>query len=156
MDNPSLQIKTVCLVSILAGVLSAMIPKGRMKSAYASMSAVVLLSSMIIPLKSLGNMDFSAISIKHEEVSDNLEKESKRAETELFEAVVSSSLSDYFSEKGIRTIIKVESELFGDELSVEKINVSGSFNDEEKEYVTGYLTSCFENVTVYFTEGENG
>ena len=156
MDNISLQIKIICLVSILAGILSSVIPKGKMKGSFSSLSAVVILTAMIIPLKELKSTDFSSFGFEGGQVSESLEAEVSQAEDLIYESVICDTVEADFSKEGIKSEVNVECENKSGELTVINITVCGDFSQEEKAYMTDYLITCFKEAEINFKEEENG
>lgn len=155
MDKLSLQIKIVCLVSILSGVLSSVIPGGKMKSAYLSLCGVVLISSMIVPFKNYDMKDFSFISYDEKKTSENLELEQRTAEVMIYEKVVSDALKSNLEKKGITADVTAKGEAQGEEIRITAITVEGVLESQQKQEIEIMLENGFPNAEINLKEGEN-
>jgi len=155
MDKLSLQIKIVCLVSILSGVLSSVIPGGKMKSAYLSLCGVVLISSMIIPLKDYNMKNFSFPSYNERKTSETLELEQRTAEVMIYEKVVSDALKSNLEKRGLTADITAKGEMREDEIRITDITLKGVFDSRQKQEITLMLEGGFPDAVISFEEGEN-
>lgn len=156
MDKIELQIKTVCVVSLFAGVISALIPQGRMKSAFSSFCAVVVIFHLVTPLTSIktDSSEFFGKVIKEKE--NTFVDEVKTAEVMIYENALESALEKNLAEKGTEVKIEAVCEKTGDEITVVSFTVYSAAGEKEKEEVLQILNSGFCNAAVSFKEEENG
>lgn len=156
MENISLYIKVVCLVSILSGIMTAIIPNGRLKSAYVSLTAVVLLSSMIVPSKELKNSNVHFGFPDEIKVSESLSEEMNKAEEMIYSSVVSDSVEERLASEGINVSVCVVTSINDGDVTVTEVIVSGDITEEEKIYISQFISDSFEKAKTVFKEGENG
>ena len=152
MDKLTLQIKAVCLVSILTGVMGCIIPYCRLKKAFSSFSAVVIVFTLMMPFASFGKVleeyrlnDFTA---EREEASVQFET----AELMIYKRVIEVAIAESLSESGITASISVECENEDDGYRITSFTVSGC-SEEEKGKICDYLSRGFGDVPVFFKGG---
>lgn len=155
MDKLVSQLETVCLVSILGGILNAVIPKGRLKGAFSSFCAVVIILALFLPLGEIKSQGADIFNFKSEKFNSSLESEVKTAETLLFESLLEKSLTDALGEMGYKLSIKTECENRNGEPEVKKITVKGEFDAESKSEIEEYLKKSFSGSEISFEEDEN-
>lgn len=143
MDETVLQIKTICLVSILSGILSVLIPQGRMKSAYLSLCAVVMISAIALPFKNSHKKDFSFFSLDKGKINEELSSNFPQAEVTIFEQAIASALENNLSQEGISAKIGIKAEKVGESILVSEIAVNGSFTEEEKGQIKQFVFERF-------------
>lgn len=155
MEKISLYIKVICLVSILAGIMSALIPKSRLKNAYVSLSAVVLLSSMIIPVGNLNESDLQFTFINENEISESLLEEMNKAEVLIYQSIISDSLEERLLSEGLNVSVEVVSSYIDADLAVAEVIVTGNITNEERNFISDFISESFEKTEIVFKEGEN-
>lgn len=152
MENISLYIKVVCLVSILSGVMTSMIPNGRLKSAYVSLTTVVLLSSMIVPTEEFKNSSFEFDFSDERTVSESLSEEMNEAEEIVYREIVSVSVEERLASKGINVAVTVGTFFVDGEITVTEVLVSGKVTQEEKAYISEFISDSFKKAKTVFKE----
>lgn len=152
MEKFSLYIKGICLISILGGVLSAVVPSGRMKKSFTSLSAVILVSAIIVPFSNFFKMDFDLDDFFVSNRQENLVSDVRTAEVMMCESVVSEVLEKKLKENGISCRVKIKGEKQKDEFTVSAVSVSGDLTIEEKNGVQQILTELLPEAEIDFRE----
>lgn len=156
MDKLVVYIKVICLVSVFAGVISALIPKGGLKGAYLSLSAVVLLTATLAPLKSFSEKDFADFTFKHREASESLSAEMQTAEVMLYSRMISDAIEKRLKQQGITADVSTQSRRENEDIFVTKMTLKGTFTESQREETASFLKSAFEKAEIIFEEEENG
>lgn len=151
MDEFAIQIKTICLISILTGVMGCIIPNCRLKKAFNSFCAVVIAFTIMVPFssfgKSAGKYTFSDLTAVEEKVV----VQGEAAEKLIYTRVVEKAITESFAENGITADVSVECESTDDGFKLVSFTVCGC-SEEEKSVISNYFNKGFGNVTVYFKE----
>lgn len=155
MDDLILTLSSICLVSVLSGILSALIPSGGIKKAFSTLCAVILIYTIVSPLTALGKKRISEDVFSTERISEKLSYEDRTAQVMLYENILSKALSDNLIQEGYDVDVKVKA-CNAEEPIVESVTVTGRLSDEEKIFIEGILRKSFKEVAVIFTEETNG
>ena len=155
MDNLTLQIKTVCLVSILTGIMSVLVPSGRLKKAFNSFCAVVIIFSVMLPFTSLGRSAEKSNLFDFSKAQSELLSQSSSAEQLVYTSVVEKALNDRLTEMKIKGTVRVQCEKEGDGFSIVSFTVTAD-TDEDKDKISAYLTEGFNGIPIYFKEEKDG
>ncbi len=155
MDEFSLQIKTVCLVSILTGIMSAIIPAGKLKKAFNSFCAVVIIFSVILPFTSLKKAAEKSNLFDISKAEGELLSQNSTAEQLIYTKVIEKAINDRLTEMGISGTVKVQCEKEGENFSIASFTVIAD-TDVEKEKIRAYLTEGFVGIPINFKEDEDG
>ena len=151
MENFVLQIKTICLVSILTGVLGCLIPECKLKKAFNRFCAVVIVFAVLMPLSSFGkNADKAGLS-GFDRVRGEVSLQNETAEKMIYTAVLESALNERFSEAGISATVAVECEKTDDSYKIAAFTVSAAASDD-KDKAALLLNEGFNGIPVYFKE----
>ena len=94
MDKIELQVETVCLVSMLAGILITAIPQGKMKGAFSSFCAVVVIFYMLTPFSQIDIQKMKAFSLDSEDKSEELLSETRTAEVMISENILEKAMEE--------------------------------------------------------------
>lgn len=156
MEKTTLYIKLLCSVSIFAGVLTTIIPKGKMKSSFMSLCAVVTISAMIMPLSTVKPEDFANFNFEASENSNSLSHKTEQAEKVIFESAISDALENKLNENNITASITVESEINDADVRIKTITVNGDFDIESEKTVKLILLTDFPEAKVIIKEGVDG
>lgn len=151
MDKLTLQIKAVCLISILTGVMGCIIPSCRLKKAFNSFCAVVIVFAIMMPLSSLGKNTAELVLSGFDASEEDTSAEYETAEEMIYKRVVEKAVTESFSESGINVTVTVECERVEAGYEIISFSVYG-FNAEEKEIITDYFNRGFNGIPVYFKE----
>lgn len=156
MEKTTLYIKLLCSVSIFAGVLTTIIPKGKMKSSFMSLCAVVTISAMIMPLSAVKPENFANFDFDVSKNSNSLLHKTEQAEKLIFESTISDALENKLNEKNITALITVESEINDADVRIKTITVNGDFDIESEKTVKLILLTDFPEAKVIIKEGVDG
>lgn len=153
MDKITSEIKLICLVSIFAGIISAVIPPGKLKGAFSSFCAIVVVFTMVSPLGEIKQLGFDSVFTADEEKEETLALQVKTAEIMLYESMIESATEDYLAEHGFEVILEVECSKEEDKMEVLSFTVKGDdLDDKDKKRISELLTDGFENAKVLFEE----
>ena len=155
MDDFTLQIKTVCLVSILTGIMGALIPSGRLKKSFDSFCAVVIVAAILLPVNSLKNSAAKDISFDFSKSENNLLNQEDTAEKLIYKEVLEKALNGRISQIAPTSDVKVECVKNDSGYEIKSFTVSGC-TSAEKEAVAAYFKESFSGIPVYFKEEQNG
>ena len=155
MDNLALQIKLICLVSILTGVLSTLLPSGRLKKSFNSFCAIIIVFVIMLPFSTLGRSAQKESFLDFDEREGDLLSQSDTAEKLIYTSVLENALNDRFYEMGFSATVKAECEKLGESYTVVSFTVK-SAEENEKEKIYSYLNEGFGGVAVYFEEEKDG
>ena len=156
MVKTQTEIKTICLVSMFAGVISAAIPSGRMKSAFSSFCAVAVVFYMIAPLAEI-NADSIKLSVFDDKKRDEaLLSDVRTAEVMLYEKMLEKALEEKIEQVGSKASLKLCCEKQGEEIKVVSATVAGIISEEERHSIRKILTDSRGDITVSFEEDESG
>lgn len=150
MEKLNVQIKVICLVSVLSGMLSAMIPAGKMKSAFTALCSVVLVSAMLTPLESFSLKDGFSFFKNGQAASQGLISETESAELLLFEKALGDAFEKLLKEKDIIVSVKPRCENVEGEIAVCDFTVIFSGDEEEKRQISELLSQSFKDTEVIF------
>lgn len=155
MNSINAYIKLICIISIVAGVVITLVPKGRMKSSFISLCSIILLSSMVLPFRGTDTKIFENPEVTAEKNSDAIIERTQQMEKELFETAVEDAVETNLRNSGIIADVTVEGELSEDEVSIETVTVYGDFDSETAEYIIGLLADDFGKEKVILKEAIN-
>lgn len=150
------EIKTICLVSMLAGIISAAIPAGRMKNAFSSFCAVAVVFYMIAPLTEINADSFKLSAFAGDKHDEALLSDVRTAEVMLYEKMLEKALAEKLEQAGFKASLKLRCEKQGEEIKALSVTVAGSVSDEARQSIKKILTDSLGDITVSFEEDENG
>jgi len=150
------EIKTICLVSMFVGIISAVIPSGKMKSAFTSFCAVVVIFYMISPLAGIKADSFKLSVFDAEKRDEALLSDVRTAEVMIYEQMLESALEEKLSQNGFDVSLKAVCEKVGEEFKVISFKISGCDDEESCQTAEKILTEGFADVRVSFEEDNNG
>lgn len=150
------EIKTICLVSIFAGITGALIPSGKMKSAFTSFCSVLVVFYMILPVADIraDSLDFSVFNDKIQE--ESLLSDVRTAEVMLYEQLLEKALEEKLRKMNLEATLKVKCEKLNDEITVISVDVSGCDGEEMRKRIKTMLTDSLGDIRVSFKEENNG
>ncbi len=156
MEKFSLYVKIICLVSILSGVLSALIPKGRLKSAYLSLAGIILLSSMVMPFKLLSDKRTEVFSFDTDKAGQSISREAETVRTSIHESMLKEEIEKKLVSDGIKASVTVRVKNENQKLYIAELHVKGELSDEEKNVINAYFSEASEKPHIILEEDENG
>ncbi len=149
-------IKSLCLASMLAGIIGAIIPSGKMKGAFASFCAVVMIFYIVSPISDIKAKGLRNFSFENESRDELLLSDVRTAEVMLYEQMLEKALEEKFRESGLVLTLKINCEKLGDEIKVNCITVSGCENEGDRYTTEKILTDSFVGAKVVFEGESNG
>lgn len=151
MDSLTLQIKSVCIVSIFTGILSVVIPSCRLKKAFNSFCAVVIVFTILMPFSSFGKGADDFVFFDSDSNEEGTLPNNDTAEKFIYGLIIENALNNRFAEMGLHIEISAECEKLEDEYRVTSFTVYGC-KEEEKEKVTTYFNEGFSGIPINFAE----
>lgn len=144
MEEITAWCKTVCIVSVVSGVLVSVLPKNKLIGAVKTLSAVILVWAFITPIVSFDKddfkLDFSSNRYEYEELESLASDEVLRQAEEILKKETDSILIGVNPEA--RSYVKM---FYNDgETGIEKITVSGKLNDSEKDKIRSLIKDKFQ------------
>lgn len=155
MDEFSLQIKTVCLVSIFTGVMSVLIPAGKLKKAFNSFCAIVIIFSVMLPFTSLKKAAEKGDLLDISRADGELLSQNSSAEQLIYTKVIEKAINDRLTEMDISAAVRVQCKKEDESFTVTSFTVVAD-TDEDREKTRAYLTEGFDGATINFEEDEDG
>ena len=146
-------IKAVCLVSMLAGIIGALIPSGKMKSAFSAFCSVVMIFYIVSPLSGINAEGLRGFSLKNEESEEMLLSDIKTAEVILSEQMLEDALENNIRKSGFDLKLNVSCEKKDGEIKIKSITVSGCENEEDRGIVKEILLKNFNEIEIVFEGG---
>ena len=156
MDKIASQIETVCLVSIFIGLISSVIPLGRLKNAFTGLCAAVLIFSMAAPLSKISKKAEDIFPFSSSKNDDMLLSDVKTAEKMLFEKTLENAIEKKLESDGITVTVRVAAENKNGEYQIISFSVRGELTQNEKIKIQDYLKSAFTVSSISFEEEDNG
>ncbi len=153
MNSVTSYIKLICVVSIVAGVLTAVIPKGKMKGSFISLCAVITVSAMVLPFNGIQADLFDTYEYTKEKSSDSLSKKTQLMEKEIFEGSVARAIENNLKQAGVVASVSVEGESDEVGIVVKKITVTGEFDSETETGIRSFLADDFSEAEIILKEG---
>lgn len=155
MDKIAFSLETVCFVSILAGIIGALIPQGKLKGAFSSFCAVVLVFCFIEPLSEIRGESFGALFTDDVRSEEELLSDVNTAEKQLYENLLEKGLEEKLDSIGCSAEVKAECEKNEDEYKTVTLTVKGKLTAQEKYAAEIYLKEGFPAAEIKFEETED-
>lgn len=155
MEKISLYIKIVSLVSILAGVMISLIPGGRLKGAYTSLCAVILLCSLVMPFSEFESDKYGIHFPNEEEISESVGAEIFKAEELIYQETVSQAIVNKLSAEGINISAQIITAYKDEYLKVTEVIITGNVSEKEKKYISEFVSDSFKEAVTVFKEDES-
>ena len=145
----------ICIICVCAfsGLTDILIPDGKNKKAFKTVSAIALLCVFLYPLKSADNSAlFRAFSFDNREASTNFQSDYDSAVISAFESGTKQALSEQLSPYGIKPgDIKVECRKTLEEITIKRITV---YVDDEQAQINEKIKSTIQQCVNEETEIE--
>jgi hypothetical protein len=154
MDNFTLQLKALCLVSILIGVMGVLIPSCRLKKAFDSFCVVVIAAAIILMLSSLKSVKSEFDIFDFDKPNGGISTESSTAEVMLYSTVIEKAVNSHFLQSGLSVTVEAECESTSEGCKVTSFTLI-EYDEAEKEAATEYLAQAFGGIPVYYKEEKN-
>ncbi len=128
---------SICVVSVVSGVILALMPESRLKNSFKAVTAIILIYTAVT---FFSGFDYKNIDFKLGEKSDRQETEPYH---EMFilsksEQMLKQEASDLLSENGMNISLTAELELDGDTIT-KKIIIFDCISDKERNTVVRLL-----------------
>lgn len=151
------EIKTICMISMFAGIISAVIPSGKMKGAFNSFCAVVLIFYIILPLAGIKADSFKLFSAADSEKRDEaLLSDVRTAEVMLYEQMLEKAVKEKLGKSGLAASVEAECEKINEKFRVNSFEISGCNDEESRKTAEKILTESFADVKVIFEVDNSG
>ena len=156
MDKIKLQLETVCLISIFAGLISVAIPQGKMKNAFSAFCSAVIIFSTVAPVADIKTQDLSFFSFSSESKDEMLLSDVSTAETDLYANLLETTLEKELRKAGHRVNVKAFCEKVNDEIRIISFAVNGNSDENARTEIEDYFKNGFPDVQVKFEEAGDG
>lgn len=150
MDKAATHIEAVCLVSILVGIVSSVIPQGKLKGAFSSFCALVFIFTVMGPFSSLKKTDFNIFSFRNETAGKELLSDISSAEQKLCQDLAENAIEEKLKEMGYEVRLGVRCKKEGDEYRVVSLVITGDLSSQQRSDVRDYLKKSFPDAEVSF------
>ena len=139
-------IKAICLVSMFSGIVGAAIPSGRMKSAFSSFSAIVVVFCMLSPLARVKADSFGYVTFDSKE-NEKLISDVRSAEVMLYEELIEDAIEEKLMQDGLEVSVDAVCERDADDFRLLSVTVSAK-NEEDFKTAEKLLQESFPGITV--------
>lgn len=156
MDDFLLRIKAVCLVSILGGIMIALVPAGKLKGGFKSLCGVVLVSGIVLSFSSLNDSSFSLQQHLNGENEQSVSLQMDNAQVDLFESLVSSALEKKLLESVGEFEIKIDAQQQGEGIKVKSVTLKGRADETTRAEAEKMILESFPEAELIFEEASNG
>lgn len=143
----------ICIICVCAfsGLTDILIPDGKNKKAFKTVSTLTLLCVFLYPLKSVDNSAlFNAFSFDKQEASSDFQSDSDSAVISAFESGIKQALSEQLSPYAIKPEdIQVECRKTQEEIRIKRVTVYIEEDKEEeiKEIITSAIVDYVNSET---------
>ncbi len=155
MDKIKMHIETLCLISIFAGIMSALIPQGKLKNAFSAFCGAVIIFSTVTPLAQIKTQGIRLFSVESEKNDQLLLSDVKTAEASVYESVLGAAVEKELEKSGYITDVKAYCENEGEEIRIVSFSVSTSADENAKNDIEAYLKKSFGDIMVKFEVTDN-
>lgn len=156
MDKISLWCKSVAVISVFSSVLNLILPGSKVKNSFKTLTAIVLIYSMLIPMIQ-GTSDIESIYSITDERQESAVYESYEyfAVLEAAEIAADSKIADIMAELNIAGECETECRYISDEKVSYTVTVKAEVTDEMRTKLENNIKSVLgSDTTVYFAEEE--
>ena len=147
----------ISAVAIVSGVLSALVPEGKMKKAYKTLGAVVMIYAVLLPLINSDVIDFRIDDYLQDnyEVSEKMDKYARQAIVNSAEKAIEDLLYESAEEKGLSCKFKAQCDVIDEKIIVSSVNVTGAKTQSQKDLISDIVVGLgFKKETIVYS-GEN-
>ncbi len=155
MDKIKAYIEMISLVSIFAGVVSALIPQGKLKNAFSAFCAAVIIFSAVNSVAEVKISGISLSGLEAQKSEQQLLSDVKTTETTVYESVLGSAVEKALEESGYIAQVKVHCENEGEEIRTVFLEVQAEGDEKIKNSIEAYLKKSFGDISVKFGEAED-
>ena len=149
-------IKSLCLISIFTGVISSAVPSGKLKNAFTGLCSVMLVFSMVLPLKGGGNFFENADSFSFSDSGKVLSSDVKTAEVIIYQQVMAEALEkEFLSSFNAESDVSACCENVNGEVRVISFEIYAALNEEQKAEIYVYLQERFPEAVITIMEAED-
>lgn len=144
MDKLQLWCKGFSAVTIISGVLLALLPSGKLTSSFKTLTAIILTVMFVSPLVDIKNTDLYALNIfddkKLSEVSDEV-----NCNQYLFaERTVENEIDKLLNNSGLNISCDVIISDTDKNFLIEKIIINGKYDETEKSLIENKINELFK------------
>lgn len=156
MGDITLSLKSLCLVSIISGILSALLPDGGIKKAFYSLCAIVMIYSLISAFSSFEKNDFAKEKFSRNKFEKNISEQEDTAQLMIYEKVVSDALGNILKSKWNVYGVEVSASYNDKNAEINSLKVTGELSDAEKNEIEILLNDKFEKIQIIFEVENSG
>jgi len=145
--------KAVAVVSVVSGVITALLPKSKLTYSVNTLSSIIILYTFLLPFNNF-NSDVKIITENfNSEYTSDISNAATDILIELSEKELKKSIEKILSDNGLKGICEVELIYKENENIKEKIIIKGNYNLNEKEIIkTAIETELERSVYIEFSE----
>lgn len=155
MDKIKNYIEAISLISIFIGLISALIPQGKLKNAFSAFCGAVIIFSVVNPIADIKNSGINIFAFEAEESEEQLLSDVKTAEVFVYEDVLASAVEKALSESGYTAEVKAYCENEGEEIKLISFTVKTVADENSVSYIEAYLENSFGDIAVKFEEADS-
>lgn len=147
--------EALCLISIFAGVMGALIPQGKLKNAFSAFCALAIVFSTVSPLAEIKTEGISLFNMEENENNELLLANVKTAEASVYESVIGSAVEKELEKLGYAADVIACCKVQDGEIRVISFTVAVNADEAVKDEIEAYLKKSFGDVGVSFEVTEN-
>ncbi len=155
MEKLSIWCKYIASVSVSSAVLMLLVPDGKMKKAFNSLLAFILLFSVLSPIINMKSVLYDVDEFKFSEngnLSQEIEKYKFSAAVSVAESEIERYINEMLSDSGFECKFKVTCDIENDEIFIKEIEVTGKFSEQNKTVIEEKICNTFgSEVGIVFT-----
>ena len=155
MDKIKNYIQVISLISIFIGLISALIPQGKLKNAFSAFCGAVIIFSAVNPLADIKSRGISLFNFEAEESEEQLLSNVKTAEVLIYEGVLASAVEKALLESGYKAEVKAYCENAGEKIKITSFAVRTAADEKYRGDIESYLKRSFGDITVKFEEADS-
>ncbi len=146
----------ISAVCIFSGVLLSVVPKGKLKSAYKTLASILLVYTFLYPLFDSSNVYFNISDYLSDnyQVSENLDKYALSSMIYSAENAIEKLLTESLKQSDFSCEISAECSFSSDEIIVDRLNITGEYNNEQKSKIKQIITDFGFNSDIIKFSGE--
>lgn len=154
MDSIKKWTLLISSVAVISGILLSVLPEGKLKGAYKTLTGMIILYAFLYPMLSGNTIDFNVDNflLDNYEISENIDKYALTAVISSAEKAVKELLDEEIKKKNINCEIKVQCSEEKGEIIIDSLSLTGILTKEEKTQVINIAKSLgFSEDKIIFT-----
>ena len=156
MEDIRQWIKIISAVTIIGGILSALLPRNNLKSAYKMLFGVVFVYAVMLPAINYNMFDLNIGNYLDDnyEISESFDKYSKQAIVDSAEKSIEDLFYSYSSEHNISCDFMVKCVLGDEKILISELDVLGDITEKQKAAIIDFAVNSGLDKNIIFFSGE--